>query len=97
MMKRRAGLDPVWVFASIKTSRKGRPMTARGIIARFSEFKRQQRLPKDVVLYCARHTFATDITKATGNITETQKTLGHTSLKTPARYVHMLMLHRLEP
>jgi integrase len=88
MMKRRARLDPVWAFASVKKTRKGGSMTARGIIARFSAFKRQQGLPKAVVLYCARHTFATDITKATGNITETQKTLGHTSLKTTARYVH---------
>jgi integrase len=88
MLKRRAGLDPVWAFASVKKSREGKPMTAHGIIARFSAFKRQQGFPKAVVLYCARHTFATDITKATGNITETQKTLGHTSLKTTARYVH---------
>jgi integrase len=88
MMKRRAGLDPVWAFASVKKSRKGKAMTARGIIARFSAFKRKQGLPKAVVLYCARHTFATDITRATGNITETQKTLGHTSLKTTQRYVH---------
>jgi len=54
----------------------------------FSEFKRRVGLPKKLVLYSARHTFATDMTEATGNLTKTQKALGHTSLSTTARYNH---------
>ncbi len=77
-----------WAFPSVKANRAGQHMTAHGLSSRASEFKRLNGIPKDVVLYSARHTFATDITEATGDITKTQKALGHTQLKTTVRYVH---------
>jgi integrase len=76
------------VFPSVKSARPAEHMTAHGLNARFSEFKRMNGLPQNVVLYSARHTFATDVTEATGDITKTQKALGDTQLKTTMRYVH---------
>jgi integrase len=88
MLKERARANAEWVFPSVKAKRAGKHMTAHGLSARFAEFKRMNNLPKEVVLYSARHTFATDVTEATGDVTKTQKALGHTQLKTTMRYVH---------
>ncbi len=80
--------DSKWVFPSLKPKRAGKHMTAHGVSSRFSEFKREAGFPKSLVLYSARHTFATDLTEATGNLRKTQKALGHTALSTTARYDH---------
>jgi integrase len=88
MLIERAKLSDEWVFPSAKSKRSGEPMTAHSISSRFSVFKKEVGLPRDIVLYSARHTFATDLTEATGNLSKTQKALGHTSLSTTARYNH---------
>jgi integrase len=77
-----------WIFPSVKAKRAGQHMTAHGVSSRFSQFKREVGLPANLVLYSARHTFATDFTEATGNLRKTQKALGHTQLSTTARYDH---------
>lgn len=86
MLVERARTNEKWVFQS--TKRPAEHTTADTISSQFSIFKRRIGLPKDLVLYSARHTFATDITEATGNLTKTQKALGHTNLSTTARYNH---------
>ena len=40
------------------------------------------------MLYSGRHTFATDLLDATGNIKLVSETLGHASVATTERYVH---------
>ena len=45
-------------------------------------------IPKDLVLYSARHTFGTDLLERTGNIKLVQEALGHESVTTTQRYVH---------
>lgn len=86
MLIERARSNSRWVFQS--TKRPAEHTTADTISSQFSIFKRRIGLPKDLVLYSARHTFATDVTEATGNLTKTQKALGHRSLRTTARYNH---------
>lgn len=90
MMLERAKLTVgcIWAFPSRKGKRAGKSMTAHSISSRFSNFKKKEGLSDDLVLYSARHTFATDLTEATGNLSKTQKALGHTALSTTARYNH---------
>jgi site-specific recombinase XerD len=45
-------------------------------------------LPDSLVLYSARHSFATDLLDRTGNLILVQKVLGHESPSTTARYCH---------
>lgn len=45
-------------------------------------------VPDNLVLYSARHSFATDMLDRTGNLILAQKLLGHESPTTTARYVH---------
>lgn len=44
----------------------------------------------DLVLYSARHTFATNFLKAGGLVTQLQVLLGHASITTTMKYVHMV-------
>jgi integrase len=45
-------------------------------------------LPSDIVLYSARHSFATDMLDGTGNIVLVRKMLGHQSVTTTQRHLH---------
>jgi integrase len=75
-----------WVFPSPRYP--GKPLARPSISAMFAQFKREIGLPKDLVLYSARHTFATDLMGATGNLSQTQRMLGHASIATSTRYLH---------
>lgn len=61
---------------SIKTFRDG-----------FNKAKAATNLPADLVLYSTRHTFGTDMAEL-GNPKLTMRTMGHTQIKTSARYQH---------
>jgi site-specific recombinase XerC len=54
----------------------------------FSKARKVAALPKSLVLYSARHSFATDMLDRTGNIILIQRLLGHESLASVQRYVH---------
>jgi integrase len=86
MLVTRASNGSQWVFPSPR--RHGHHVTAKSISSNFATFKKGIGMPDDLVLYSARHTFATDVTEATGNLTKTQKALGHRSIRTTARYNH---------
>jgi len=45
-------------------------------------------LPKDLVLYCARHDYGTRILTRTGNLAAVMKTIGHRDVKTAMHYQH---------
>ena len=45
-------------------------------------------LPRNLVLYCGRHTFATDLLAESKNIKLVKDTLGHTDVKTTMKYLH---------
>lgn len=47
--------------------------------------KVRKKLPKDLALYLARHTFATDMLDRTGNLALVQKILGNESILTTQR------------
>ncbi len=83
MLKARAALSEQWVFPG----RKGH-IAARSVIGMFSQLKNEIGLPADLVLYSARHTFATDFQEAFGDLTKTSKQLGHGATAITERYVH---------
>lgn len=80
------GRGSVWVFPSSRT--KSGHIRASSLSMFFGRTKRKLGLPADMVLYSARHTFATDIMEATGDISKVGKTLGHGSLGITSRYLH---------
>jgi hypothetical protein len=45
-------------------------------------------LPKDLVLYCARHDYGPRILTRTGNLAAVMMTMGHRDVKTEMHYQH---------
>ena len=84
LMFRCAGKQDGWLFPS--------PRAADGhlttVAKQFREARRKAGLPESLVLYCARHTFATTAYEATGNLAMIMKVMGHTDVRTSMRYQH---------
>ena len=84
LMFRCAGKKDGWLFPS--------PRAADGhlttVAKQFREARRKAGLPESLVLYCARHTFATTAYEATGNLAMIMKVMGHTDVRTSMRYQH---------
>jgi integrase len=81
-------MDTTWVFPSPLKQLAGRPIATHSLSSRFAALKKEKGWPRDLVLYSARHTFATDLMGATGNVAQTSKMLGHGSLAVTERYLH---------
>ena len=64
----------------------GKPWTTDSLGAKFRRLRERLGLPRDLVLYLARHEFATR--KARG-IYEAGQALGHSDIKTTQRYAHL--------
>jgi integrase len=54
----------------------------------FRAARRQAGLPKELVLYCARHDYGTRVLMRTGNLAAVMKTMGHRDVKTAMHYQH---------
>ena len=50
--------------------------------------RRKAELPETLVLYCARHTYATDALARTGNMAAVMDTMGHANVQTTMIYQH---------
>ena len=66
----------------------GKPWTTDSLGAKFRRLRERLGLPRDLVLYLARHEFATRVVKARG-IYEAGQALGHADIKTTQRYAHL--------
>lgn len=89
MLMRRAKLHDTWVFPTKYFKRRGHThITTHTISNQFTNLKRAKGWPTELVLYSARHTFATDLMEETGNLVKTQRTLGHKNARTTERYLH---------
>jgi site-specific recombinase XerD len=73
-----------WVFPS-KRSASGH---LRSICNLFRRARTEAGLPKELVLYCARHDYGTRILTRTGNLAAVMKTMGHRDVKTAMHYQH---------
>jgi site-specific recombinase XerD len=54
----------------------------------FEQAREAAKLPKEIVLYSARHTFATKVMGATGDLSLVMRALGHSSAQTAMIYQH---------
>jgi len=73
-----------WVFPS-KRSASGHLCSIDRL---FREARRRAGLPKELVLYCARHDYGTRVLTRTGNLAAVMRTMGHRDVKTAMRYQH---------
>lgn len=83
LLLRAASKREGWVFPS--RSRSGHLVSVE---KQFLEARTKAGVPGSVVLYCARHTFATDVLAATGNLALIMKAMGHSDAKTTMLYQH---------
>lgn len=73
-----------WVFSS-KRSASGHLCSIDRL---FREARQQAGLPKELVLYCARHDYGTRVLMRTGNLAAVMRTMGHRDVKTAMHYQH---------
>ncbi len=74
-----------WVFPS---RQKGKHITGGLVNKQWVRARKKAGLPKDLVLYCARHDFGTYVLQKTGNIAAVMNSMGHSDVKTAMTYQH---------
>ena len=84
LQSRCAARQEGWVFPS-KRSASGH---LRSICNLFRKARNKVGLPKELVLYCARHDYGTRILTRTGNLAAVMRTMGHRDVKTAMHYQH---------
>lgn len=85
ILKKRCGTRTNgWMFTS-KRSESGH---LRSICNLFRQARREAGLPRELVLYCARHDYGTRVLMRTGNLAAVMKTMGHRDVKTAMHYQH---------
>ncbi len=83
-----------WVFPS-KRAKSGH-IEHTSIEKPFRKARKDAKLPSDLVLYSARHSFATDLLDRTGNLMLVKDVLGHESVATTQKYLHPSMKNLAE-
>jgi integrase len=73
-----------WIFPS-KRAGSGHLTT---VAKQFEKTRREAGLPNDLVLYCARHGFGTEMYRATKNLFAVMNVMGHTTVSTTMKYQH---------
>lgn len=73
-----------WVFPS-KRSASGH---LRSVCNLFRRARNEAGLPKELVLYCARHDYGTRVLTRTGNLAAVMRTMGHRDIRTAMHYQH---------
>ena len=84
LLARYTGEEEGWVFSS-KRARCGHLTT---VAKAFQKARKEAKLPKDLVPYCARHGFGTEMYRATKNLFAVMNVMGHAALSTTMKYQH---------
>jgi integrase len=82
---RSLGRTEGWVWRSRS---KGKHIGAAMVNRRWVRARAAAGLPKDLVLYCARHDFGSFVLAKTGNLKAVMNTMGHTDVKSAMVYQH---------
>lgn len=77
-----------WVFPAKRKKTKTGHITHTAIEKPFREARKAAKLPRELVIYSARHSFATDLLDRTGNLKLVMDVLGHESVTTTQKYLH---------
>ncbi len=72
------------------TSQKGKKLTTRALQKQFKQCINQANLPSHYSIHCLRHTYATNLLKASGNLKLVKEQLGHSSIKTTEVYIALV-------
>ena len=81
-------LKSEWVFPSKRLNTKTGHITRTGIEKPFRQARKAAKLPKELILYSTRHSFATDLLDKTWNLKLVQDVLGPESVTTMQEYLH---------
>lgn len=73
-----------WVFPSSRAA----SGHLSSICNLFRQARKQAGLPREMVLYCARHDYGTRVLMRTGNLAAVMRTMGHRDVKTAMHYQH---------
>jgi integrase len=73
-----------WIFPS-KRAGEGHLTT---VTKQFEKARKEAELPNDLVLYCARHGFGTEMYRAAKNLFAVMNVMGHTTVSTTMKYQH---------
>jgi len=85
ILKKRCGTtSDGWVFPS-KRSASGH---LKSVCNLFRQARNEAALPKELVLYCARHDYGTRVLTRTGNLAAVMRTMGHRDVRTAMHYQH---------
>lgn len=85
LRKRSQGRTEGYVFPSRK---KGKHITGGLVNKQWVRARTKAKLPKGLVLYCARHDFGTEMVERTGNLKAVMEVMGHADVKTAMKYHH---------
>ena len=85
LKNRCAGRTEGWVFPS---KRRAKHITGGLVNKQWVAARKAAGLPKDLVLYCARHDFGTYLLRRTGNLKLVMDTMGHSDVPTAMKYQH---------
>jgi integrase len=88
LKERRNGETEGWVFPSPKRGSRCGYFSLGAVEHQFKEARQNAGLPQELVLYCARHTYATDALARTGNVAAVMDSMGHANAQTTMIYQH---------
>lgn len=88
LKQRRDGKSEGWVFPSPRQHSKLGHFSLWAVERQFREARENAGLAEELVLYCARHTYATDALARTGNVAAVMDSMGHTNAQTTMIYQH---------
>ena len=71
-------------------TKRNHPIYSQYLRVMVKRYGRKAEIPKDIHPHTLRHTFATDLYRATKNIRLVQKALGHADLSTTMIYTHLV-------